>query len=50
VLGELGRQLEMVKSARVEQQTATRTTVSLASYEAALQDKNKIEAEVARLR
>lgn len=37
VLGELSRQLEMVKSTRLEQQSVTRATVSLDSYESVLQ-------------
>jgi chromosome segregation ATPase len=42
VLGELGRQLEMVKAARIDQHSAHRSSVSLESYEAVLQEKSKL--------
>jgi chromosome segregation ATPase len=50
VLGELGRQLELVRSSRAEQQALQRTTVTLESYESLLQEKGRVESEVQRLR
>lgn len=42
MLGELGKQLELVRMNRAEQQALQRTTVTLESYESLLQEKNKI--------
>ena len=50
VLGELNKQLEIVKNVRVEQTALSRNTVSLESYEGLLQEKTQAEAEVVRLR
>ena len=50
ILVELNKQVEMVKNTRIEQTAISRSTVSVESYEALLQEKTQVEAEVARLR
>lgn len=50
MLVELNKQLEIVKNTRIEQGTLAKNTVSMDSYENALQEKNRAEAEAQRLR
>lgn len=50
MLVELSRQLEMVKSTRLEQQSTQKNMIAIENYEAVLHDKGKLETEILKLR